>query len=336
MHPVKKIRVGILGVTGYTGQELLKILLRHPNSSVSYVGSRQVESSVPLGTILPSVRYAKDCQVSPLDFEQAARASDLLFLALPHGMAMQMVPALFQYNSKLKVIDLSGDFRLNSADSYEEAYHQPHTAHRFLKEAVYGLSEWERNSIRKSRLIANPGCYPTASLLGLLPLSEAGLLASEGLIIDAKSGITGAGRSAQEELLFSECFKTKASLPFVDRLELVGREVARVIEEFSPKALAIENLFIETNQKTAMRVAEVRGAILYQARILGLEIYEYTPLQVKVATTGYGKATKVQVITMVKKLVSGAGHLKQDDEMDAIAIGLTHFAYARPQNIHMK
>ena len=145
--------------------------------------------------------------------------------------------------------------------------------------------------------------------------------------------LSGQGKSKKEELIFSECFKTKATLPFVDRLELVGREVARIIEEYQPKVLAIENLFVETNQKTAMRVAEVRGAILYQARILGLEVYEYTPLQIKVATTGYGKATKTQVMSMVRKLVSGADKIKQDDEIDAIAIGLTHFAYVRPKNI---
>lgn len=149
-------------------------------------------------------------------------------------------------------------------------------------------------------------------------------------------GIAILEKNKKEELIFSECFKTKASLPFVERLELVGREVARIVEDYSPKALAIENLFIETNQKTAMRVAEVRGAILYQARLLGLEIYEYTPLQIKVAVTGYGKATKTQVTTMVKKLVSGADTIKQDDEMDAIAIGLTHFAYSRPKNILAK
>lgn len=149
-------------------------------------------------------------------------------------------------------------------------------------------------------------------------------------------GIAIIEKDGKEKLLFSECFKTKANLPFVDRLELIGREVARIIEEYQPTALAIENLFIETNQKTAMRVAEVRGAILYQAKVLGLDIHEYTPLQIKVATTGYGKATKIQVMTMVKKLVSGAESIKQDDEMDAIAIGLTHFAYVRPKNILIK
>lgn len=151
-----------------------------------------------------------------------------------------------------------------------------------------------------------------------------------------RMGIAILEKNKKETLLFSECFKTKANIPFFDRLELLGREVARVVQEFSPEVLAIENLFIETNQKTAMRVAEARGAILYQARISGLEIYEYTPLQIKVATTGYGKATKTQVMSMVKKLVSGAESIKQDDEMDAIAIGLTHFAYTRQKNILIK
>ncbi len=140
-------------------------------------------------------------------------------------------------------------------------------------------------------------------------------------------GIAVLEKTKKEELLFSECFKTKASLPFVERLELVGREVARLIEEFKPEALSIENLFISTNQKTAMRVAEVRGAILYQARLSGLEVFEYTPLQIKTATTGYGRATKEQMISMVRKLITGAEKIKQDDEMDAIAIGLTHFAF---------
>lgn len=138
---------------------------------------------------------------------------------------------------------------------------------------------------------------------------------------------TSSKNKNKEQLIFSECFKTKASLPFVDRLELVGREVARVIARYAPEVLAIENLFIEKNQKTAMRVAEVRGAILYVAMLSGLEIHEYTPLQIKVATTSYGKATKTQVVSMVQRLVAGAESITQDDEMDAIAIGLTHFAY---------
>ncbi|MEK7460478.1 MAG: crossover junction endodeoxyribonuclease RuvC [Patescibacteria group bacterium] len=144
-------------------------------------------------------------------------------------------------------------------------------------------------------------------------------------------GIAILEKTTKEHLLFSECFKTPSSLPFVERLELVGREVARVVKEFSPEVLAIENLFISNNQKTAMRVAEVRGAILYQARLLGLGVYEYTPLQIKTATTGYGKATKAQVASLVGKIIPEAKSLKQDDEVDAVAIGITHFAYAGHQ-----
>ncbi len=151
-----------------------------------------------------------------------------------------------------------------------------------------------------------------------------------------EQNLSGPQKNKKEELIFSECFKTKAALPFIERLELVGREVARVIEEFKPEALSIENLFISTNQKTAMRVAEVRGAILYQARLSGLSVYEYTPLQIKTATTGYGRATKEQMISMVRKLITGAEKIKQDDEMDAIAIGLTHFAYHRPSLVVLK
>jgi crossover junction endodeoxyribonuclease RuvC len=145
-------------------------------------------------------------------------------------------------------------------------------------------------------------------------------------------GIAVLEKNKKEELVFSTCFKTSKTLPFVERLELVGREVARVITEFEPTELAIENLFINSNQKTAMRVAEVRGAILYQARLSKLAVAEYTPLQVKVATTGYGKATKDQVVSMVQKLVARTEKKFQDDEMDAIAVGLTHFAHARHQN----
>lgn len=142
-------------------------------------------------------------------------------------------------------------------------------------------------------------------------------------------GIAVMEKSNKEYLVFSECFKTKADIPFVERLELVGREVARIIAEYQPEVLAIENLFITTNQKTAMRVSETRGAILYQARLSKLDIFEYTPLQIKTATTGYGKATKGQVISMIGKILPEAKNIKQDDEMDAIAVGITHFAYRK-------
>jgi len=130
----------------------------------------------------------------------------------------------------------------------------------------------------------------------------------------------------QDILLYSTCFTTDKALLFEERLLLIGNEILRVINEYAPNALAIETLFFNTNQKTALRVSEARGVIIYTAMSSGLKIFEYTPLQIKIAVTGYGKAPKAQVALMTQKLVSINKELKYDDEMDAIAIGLTCLA----------
>jgi crossover junction endodeoxyribonuclease RuvC len=134
-------------------------------------------------------------------------------------------------------------------------------------------------------------------------------------------------KEGKEILLYSECFKTDAKLPFVERLLAIGTEIARVIKKYKPNGLAIEKLYMTTNQKTAMQVAEARGVVMYEASKLGLEIFEYTPMEIKVAVTGYGKATKDDVFFMVKKLIELPKDRKIiDDEIDAIAVGLTCFA----------
>ena len=131
----------------------------------------------------------------------------------------------------------------------------------------------------------------------------------------------------KENLVYSECFKTDAKLPFIERLLALGTEIARVIKKYKPDGLAIEKLYMTTNQKTAMQVAEARGVTIYEASKLGLPIYEYTPMEIKVAVTGYGKATKDDVFFMVKKLIELPDSRKIiDDEIDAIAVGLTCFA----------
>lgn len=143
-------------------------------------------------------------------------------------------------------------------------------------------------------------------------------------VIEKKSG-------TREKLLYSSCFKTSAKLAFPKRLELIGKEIEKIIKKYRPNALAIETLFFNTNQRTAMRVAEARGAIMLVSQKMGLEIFEYSPLQIKIAITGYGKATKEQVMLMVPRLIRIEGARKKtDDEFDAIAIGLTHSAIARP------
>jgi len=189
-----RIPVGIVGVTGYAGQELLRILLRHPCACVQYLGSRRLKKPTTFGNSL---------KILPFNPKAAAAQCEILFLALPHGEAMRLAPELLK-KSDLKIVDFSGDFRLKSTNTFRKAYGMTHTAAGSLKEAVYGLPELHRSEIPKHRLVANPGCYPTATLLALAPLAKEGLIAADGLIVDAKSGVTGAGRSVNEDLLFCE------------------------------------------------------------------------------------------------------------------------------------
>lgn len=135
----------------------------------------------------------------------------------------------------------------------------------------------------------------------------------------------------KEKILYSSCFKTSAKLSLSERIFLIGKEIEDIIKKYSPKALAIEKLYFENNAKTAMGVAEARGVIIYIAKNFNLNVFEYTPLQIKSAVTGYGKATKEAVYTMVGKLVDLQKDIKQDDEIDAIAVGITYFATSQIQ-----
>lgn len=151
-----------------------------------------------------------------------------------------------------------------------------------------------------------------------------------GIAIVESASAQGYGVTKKEKVVFSECFKTDAKLPFPERLNLLGIEVEKVIKEYKPEVLAIETLFLNTNQKTAMRVSEARGVIINEAQKAGLRVFEATPLQIKVATTGYGRADKSQIIKMVRMLVKIDENKCSDDELDAIACALTAFAHLRP------
>ncbi len=145
----------------------------------------------------------------------------------------------------------------------------------------------------------------------------------------AKSGGQGSASSRKELVVFSECFKTSSKLDFAERLKLLGEEVKRVIKKYKPEILAIETLFLNTNQKTVMRVAEVRGVVIYESIQAGMKILEVSPPQIKMATTGYGRADKEQIMKMVRILVEIDKSKTSDDELDAIAIALTAFAHIR-------
>ncbi len=194
------IRVAIVGATGYTGLELLRLLSGHPEVIVSVVTSRK-EAGQKLAKIFPFLERFSDLALVAPEPSLISSEAEVAFLCVPHGAASQIAKKLL--HAGLKVIDLSADFRLKDIKTYESWY-GPHFSPELLSEAVYGLSEIYRKEISQANLIANPGCYPTACLLPLIPLIKSGLIQTNGIIIDAKSGVSGAGRSAKLPLIYCE------------------------------------------------------------------------------------------------------------------------------------
>ena len=196
----KPIRIGVVGATGYTGVELLRLLARHPAAELAVVTSRG-EAGTAVADLFPSLRGAVDAVFEAPDPETLG-ACDVVFFATPHGVAHSMAAPLLERG--VRIIDLSADFRIRDAELWSQWYGQPHGAPQYLGEAVYGLPELNRDAIPPARLVAVPGCYPTAVTLGVLPLLEAGLIDASDVIADAKSGVSGAGRKAQIGGLFAE------------------------------------------------------------------------------------------------------------------------------------
>ena len=185
------VRVGIVGATGYAGAELVRILSGHPQVELRILTSRQF-AGVKFDRVYPALAGCVNLTCQELDFEKVCDQAEIVFLALPHQLPMTLVPQFLERG--VRVVDLSADFRFNDPAVYESAY-QPHTAKDLLDRAVYGLSEIYAEAIRTADLIGNPGCYPTSALLPLIPLVRENLLHLDTLIVDSKSGVSGAGRS---------------------------------------------------------------------------------------------------------------------------------------------
>ena len=203
------IRVGIIGVTGYAGAELVRILAGHPSVCIVHAMSKSYAGQ-PLSALYPSLRRAKDFVCEEVDPELLKADCEVVFTALPHGASAAIVAELMTAPN-MKVIDLSADFRYREKAIYQEWYGLEHCAPELLPQAVYGLCELYRDEIRQARLIGNPGCYTTCSILGAAPLMKQGLIEPDTLIIDAKSGVSGAGRKLVIDNHFCECTEnTKA------------------------------------------------------------------------------------------------------------------------------
>lgn len=187
-----KIKAAIVGVTGYVGQELFRILSSHPNVEISHITSVSYKGKA-LSEIYENFMKITDLQCSDADIEKIAGEVDVIFIALPHGIASKQINQSIL--NKCKVIDLGADFRLKDKEVYEKWYEVEHESADLLEKAVYGLCELHRDKIKGASLVANPGCYTTCSILSLAPLLKEGLIDADSIIIDAKSGVTGAGRA---------------------------------------------------------------------------------------------------------------------------------------------
>lgn len=198
------INAGILGGTGYAGVEVVRLLTKHPEVNIKYIVSHTFAGK-KISEVYPSLKGICDVLCEELDLERAAEC-DVVFTALPHGASKEVIPKLFEKG--LKIIDLSGDFRYDDPAVYEKWYGQKHDCPELLEKSVYGLCELHRSEIKTHTLIGNPGCYTTCSILALAPLVASGLIDLKNIIIDAKSGVTGAGRGLALPNMFCECTET--------------------------------------------------------------------------------------------------------------------------------
>lgn len=256
---MERIKTAIVGASGYTGQELLRLLLVHPQVELVAATSRQ-EAGKPLSAVFPRFRKLPGAELPFMEPDPdaiAATGAQAAFLALPHGVAADIATALLERG--LKVIDLSADFRLSDAAVYEEFYGHAHPAPALLGEAVYGLPEIREAEIREARLIASPGCYPTSIILPLIPLLKAGLIDPATIVANSMSGVSGAGKKADISLLFVECNESVRAygLPKHRHLSEIEQELSlaageKVIITFIPHLVPV-NAGIATTTTAKLR-----------------------------------------------------------------------------------
>jgi N-acetyl-gamma-glutamyl-phosphate reductase len=268
-------KVGIVGASGYSGEELVRLLLSHPHAELTAVTSRQYAGQT-LAQVFPKFAHhpkAKALHFSEPKADLLAKQAQVVFLALPHGVAAEFAVPLLQLGCQ--VIDLSADFRVKSAAVYKDFYAHDHPAPELLPQAVYGLPEVYRDRIRGTSLIASPGCYPTSILLPTIPLLKAGLIEPRGIIADSLSGVSGAGRKAELDYLFVECNESVRpyGLPKHRHLSEIEQELSLaagepVLIQFTPHLIPVNRgilttLYLTPRKPTATLADEI--AACYQS-----------------------------------------------------------------------
>jgi N-acetyl-gamma-glutamyl-phosphate reductase len=260
-------KVAVLGASGYTGEELVRLLLRHPGAELTAVTSRQ-SAGKTLAEVFPrasSYSVAKTLRFSEPAPEKLAAAADVAFLALPHGVAVEFAGPLLQ--AGMRVIDLSADFRIKNSATYREFYGNEHGAPQLLAHAVYGLAEIYREKILSARLVACPGCYPTSILLPLIPLLREKLIAPGNIIANSLSGVSGAGRKAETDYLFVECNESVRpyGVPKHRHLAEIEQELsiaagAQVTIQFTPHLIPVNRGILTTLYLTPTDAKGIDGA----------------------------------------------------------------------------
>jgi len=260
---MKSKKVAIIGASGYSGEVLVQLLLNHPHAELVAVTSRQ-NAGQTLAQVFPkfaSHPKSKTLRFSEPNVELLAKQADVVFLALPHGVAAEYAVPLL--NAGCVVIDLSADFRLKSAEIYKDFYAHDHPAPELLKKSVYGLPEIYRDEIKKSLLIASPGCYPTSILLPTIPLLKAGLVKPTGIIADSLSGVSGAGRKAEIDYLFCECNESVRpyGVPKHRHLSEIEEQLSlaagtKVVMQFTPHLIPVNRGILTTLYLTPEKSAD--------------------------------------------------------------------------------
>jgi N-acetyl-gamma-glutamyl-phosphate reductase len=250
---LKAVKVAIVGASGYAGEELVHLLLRHPHADLAAVTSRQYAGQT-IAQVFPKFSHfpkAKTLRFSEPNAELLAKEAEVVFLALPHGVAAEYAVPLLQLGAT--VIDLSADFRLKDPAVYLDFYGHEHPAPELLAKSVYGLAEIYREKIREAVLLACPGCYPTSILLPLIPLLRAKLIHSKGIIADCLSGVTGAGRKVEVDYLFAECNESVRpyGIPKHRHLSELEQELGaaagtRVTMQFTPHLIPVNRGILTT------------------------------------------------------------------------------------------